>query len=72
MRAEHAADPRSPLTANERLQEIAALLVAGVRRLRTRQTGRIHVPDGAPEPASDSGPIGLEVGAETSPYGPVG
>jgi hypothetical protein len=59
------------LSPAERLEEIAALLVTAVRRLRTRPAASIAAP-GAPDLAPDSVTAGLEVGAETSPSGAAG
>ena len=50
------------LSPEERVQEIARLLAAGVRRLFSPRPGDIPAPPNAPEKSPESAETGLEVG----------
>jgi hypothetical protein len=59
-------DDPAAMTADERLREVAAILAAGLLRLRDRsalpaEPGQVPGPENLPE----TGPDGLEVPAET-------
>ena len=64
-------DPAA-LTPDQRAQEIARLLAAGVRRLFSRPAIDIPVPHSDPEKSQESAESGLEVGRETRLSGPTG
>ena len=64
-------DPAA-LTPDQRAQEIARLLAAGVRRLFSQRTGDVPDPRTAPEKPQESAESGLEVGRETRLSGPTG
>jgi hypothetical protein len=64
-------DPTA-LTPDQRAEEIAHLLAAGVRRLFSRPANRIPDPHSDPEKSQESAESGLEVGSETRLSGPTG
>ena len=64
-------DPAA-LTPDQRAQEIARLLAAGVRRLFSQRTGDVSTPLTAPEKSQESAESGLEVGRETRLSGHTG
>ena len=60
------------LTPDQRAQEIARLLAAGVRRLFSQRTGDVPGPRTAPKKSQESSESGLEVGRETRLSGHTG
>ena len=63
-------DPTDPnrMTPEQRLDEVAAILAAGVRRMRERRRAAACVPKISPE----SGETCLELSRRSSPDGPCG
>ena len=64
------------LTPDQRRRELAAILAAGILRLRTRPGSlpepAMSGPDGAAKKSSDSGQKSLAVPGPPSPHGPAG
>lgn len=65
-------DPTDPanLTSSERLTEVAAILAAGIIRLRRRAA--LSAPAAEPQIPPESGQNGLDVGAEFRLHGQRG